>query len=274
MNQGSNTRIARCSAGRDLLLELKRGGGGGFAGNGSARDDGTVVLPPYNSKLVGECLEELNFTVQSMHEEIQAMTGGESSSLAANKKPSMSVRPSLLLHHAVIQRHKRCLLAYHKRRMDMLQQHVQNHPNLVTDPEENENGQQNDDAVLNSCNLHEMEFVQEYQQLRKQYSNAIFELGKLPPTSSSMVQVRVVLPPTSSLSKRTFNNIDENNINGSNSTDGGNDGSFWNDDIVLESGRTIRFIPGSVHYLPLADVEDYVYDGKLEIIDGEEHVAF
>ena len=254
MNPGSN-RISRCSAGRDLLLELKRGGGGGFAGSGS-RVDGNVVLPPYNSKLVGECLEELNFTVQSMHEEIRAMS--TSSSEESSKKPSMAVRPSLLLHHAVIQRHKRCLLAYHKRRMDMLQEHVQNHPSLSAEDV-------NDDAVLSNCSMPEVEFVQEYQQLRNQYASAIFDLGRLPPTSSSMVQVRVVLPP----SKFGSTSNDGNNPRLSNDAN-----SFWNDDIVLESGRTVRFIPGSVHYLPLADVEDWVYDGRLEIIDGEEHTAF
>jgi hypothetical protein len=252
-----NTVKSRSNAGRDLLLELKRGGGGGHTR--SSNGGGDVVLPPYNAKLVRTCMDDLNHSFQSLQEEVQASVG-----TSASAKPVMSARPSMLLHEAMIQRHKRCLLAYHKRRLDMLQQYVQNHPTLSssTAPAFSEqNSMEHQDAVLSCCSTPEVEFVQDYHQLRRQYASAVFELGRLPPTASSMVQVRVVVSPA------TVRSNHEEEKNHTNEETNG-----WDEagEIVLESGRTVRLLPGSVHYLPLADVEDWLYAGRMEMVDGEE----
>jgi GINS complex subunit 1 len=155
------------SAGRELLLELKR-----------ANTNGGGYLPPYNTKLTRACFQDLKDSVQSVQEIIQAQSGGggDDDENTNNNKPSMSVRPSILFHHASIQRHKRCLLAYHKHRMDQLKHIDLQHQNTST-------------ALTNAA---EAEFAQDYQDLRASYAEALdIELDLLPPTSH-MLQVRVL----------------------------------------------------------------------------------
>jgi hypothetical protein len=80
---------------------------------------------------------------------------------------------------------------------------------------------------------------------------------------SSMVKVRVVVSPA------TVRNTSEEEKN---PTQEEHNNSAWDEagEIVLESGQTVRLLPGSVHYLPLADVEDWLYAGRMELVDGEE----
>lgn len=182
-------------------MELQRG------------DRNGTFLASYNAKLVRNCLDDLTNQVQSLQEELQAVEDAT--------KPSMQVRPSILLHNAAIQRHKRCLLAYHKVRMDKLQKALLLHQ-----------GQE----LPQSTNAAEQEFVQDYQQLRQHYAAAVFELDILPPTSH-MVQVRCL----QSLG-----------------------------DICLESGRSVQLSKGSLHFVPRADVQDFLQAGAMELIDGEE----
>lgn len=190
------------TAGRELLMELQRG------------DRNGTFLASYNAKLVRNCLNDLTNQVQSLQEELQAVQDAT--------KPSMQVRPSILLHNAAIQRHKRCLLAYHKVRMDKMQKSVLVH-----------HGQE----LPQSTNAAEQEFVQDYQQLRQHYAAAVFELDVLPPTSH-MVQVRCLQALG---------------------------------DICLESsGRSVQLSKGSLHYVPRADVQDFLLAGTMELIDGEE----
>jgi GINS complex subunit 1 len=195
------------TAGRELLMELQRG------------DRNGTFLASYNAKLVRNCLNDLTNQVQSLQEELQAVQDAT--------KPSMQVRPSILLHNASIQRHKRCLLAYHKVRMDKMQKSILIHHHTAG----------GELGLPQSTNAAEQEFVQDYQQLRQRYAAAVFELDVLPPTSQ-MVQVRCLQALG---------------------------------DICLESsGRSVQLSKGSLHYVPRADVQDFLLAGTMELIDGEE----
>lgn len=172
------------TAGRELLLELRRG-----------RDfHHDLYLPAYNTKLVRSCLEDLQHEVTTLQDELQALgeaqqrEGGRQDGVEEEKeqpplltapKLSMSVRPSILLHNAAIQRHKRCLLAYHKCRMDKIKRHV-----ILGN---------NDESLQTLMNPAEQDFWEDYQQLRRDYAAAIgFDLNAIPPMTSTMVQVRVL----------------------------------------------------------------------------------
>lgn len=180
------------TAGRELLVELKRQGN---------------HLPAYNAKLVRECFNDLRREVQVFTEQ------GQASEEADGEKTSWSSRPSILFHNSNVQRHKRCLLAYHKHRMELLKQ-----PGQV------------------STNGHELAFAKEYQDLRELYSEHVFDLDLVPPTSH-MVQVRVLQDMSQ---------------------------------VVLESGRAVSFTKGSWLYLPRSDVLEFLQAGVLELMDGEE----
>jgi GINS complex subunit 1 len=168
------------SSGRELLLELKR----------SNTNETSGTLAPYNVKLVRTCFQDLTRSFKSLREEMQATNNNESNESKGNEendddkeekeedehdsnKPSMNARPSILLHNASIQRQKRCLLTYHKHRMDRIQESTGTLSNMTFN------------------NAHEEEFASDYQELRESYAAAVFELGLLPPTSH-MVQVRVL----------------------------------------------------------------------------------
>ena len=173
------------SSGRELLLELKRTGGGRMQTTTSTSS--SSYLPPYNIKLVRNCFQDLQKSFQSLQEEMAALDhgrggGGEGDGNDDDDndagKPSMNSRPSILFHNSSIQRQKRCLLAYHKHRMDTIQE-LQKSNNTTTDQQQM------------FQNAQEAEFAAEYKELREKYATAIFELDTLPPTSH-MVQVRVV----------------------------------------------------------------------------------
>jgi GINS complex subunit 1 len=208
------------SAGRELLLELKRQG---------------THLPAYNTKLVRACFHDLQQSVHSLQQEVQAVAGNTNTAnddananADANKdKPSMASRPSILFHNASIQRHKRCLLAYHKHRMELLKQHNGNN---------GDGGHKHPHEEIPLTNATEVEFAKEFQDLRASYASAVFDLDLVPPTSH-MVQVRVL------------RDLQE---------------------VVLESGRSVSFTKGSWLYLPRSDVLEFLQGGVLELMDGEE----
>jgi GINS complex subunit 1 len=156
------------------LLELKRSSNGNKA----------THLPSYNVKLVRACFQDLHRSVQLLQEEVTAIdtstnkeNDDDDDGDTANKKPSMSSRPSILFHNASIQRHKRCLLAYHANRMEWLKSAA--------------SSMNNNNMDSSSTNAPESEFTKDYQDLRSAYAAAVFELNVLPPTSH-MVQVRVL----------------------------------------------------------------------------------
>jgi GINS complex subunit 1 len=155
------------SAGRELLLELKKQGN---------------HLPAYNTKLVRACFHDLQQSVHSLQQEVQAVAGNNGNnsndnSNDGNDKPSMASRPSILFHNASIQRHKRCLLSYHKHRMELLKHH-------------NDDDKQGGEEIP-LTNPQEVEFAKDFQDLRASYATAVFDLDLVPPTSH-MVQVRVL----------------------------------------------------------------------------------
>lgn len=160
-------------SGRELLLELKR----------SNTNETSGSLAPYNVKLVRNCFQDLTKSFNALRDEMQAMSSeakeeedNDDDEDATNNKPSMNARPSILLHNAAIQRQKRCLLTYHKHRMDRIQ-------------ENSTAAAVSDTTSFN--NAHEADFAADYQALREAYATAVFDLDLLPPTSH-MIQVRVL----------------------------------------------------------------------------------
>ncbi len=188
------------SAGRDLLLEIKR------------HQDSS--LPPYNLKLVRQCFNDLHHSFQCLSEEVQASSDGI---------PSMAGRPSMLWHHACIQRQKRCLLAYHKHRLDSLKNQVLAHPSASVD------------TSTWSSNGPELEFCQAYQQLRQ--GQCLPHPDTPPPIIAHSLQVRCI----ATLGQ-----------------------------VVLESGRCVTITKGSVLYLPRQDVIEFLQDGTMQLLEGEE----
>ena len=212
------------TAGRDLLLELHRN-----------KDR----LPPYNTKLVRACFQDLQDSVQELQHQVRAASssvagsggGGDEHQQpqyqqqegGGGKKPSMSTRPSILHQNERIQRQKRYLLAYHRHRMELLKEQ---HPGAGTST----------GGGGGAANAQEVEFQNDYRELRALYAEQVFELDAVPPTSH-MVQVRVLRDMQQ---------------------------------VVLESGRAVTFTKGSWLYLPRADVLEFLRDGTLELKEGEE----
>ena len=188
--------------GRELLLEIKRHQNSG--------------LPPYNLKVVRECLDDLHRSFERLSEEVQA-----SASHSQSESPSIAARPSMLWHHACIQRQKRCLLAYHKHRLDALKNQLIGHPTA--------------DTSTWSTNAAELEFCKSYQQLRQK--QGLLHHDTPPPVVAHSLQVRCLV---------TLGQV------------------------VLESGRNVTLTKGSILYLPKQDVLEFLQDGTMQLLEGEE----
>jgi GINS complex subunit 1 len=206
--------------GRDLLMELKRSEGNGLTEG--------VSLPAYNDKSVQSALQELTLHVQALNDQVESTR-----ELSPDGKPPISVRPSILLQSAAIQRNKRCLLAYHQTRLDRIQQLYY---------------WQSQEASEESMCPPEIEFLRDYEKLVQSFqasTGVSWDLRSqtVPPQPSDRVQVRVV-------------NADK--------FDGG--------PIVLESGVSVVLTVGSTHYLLYSDVEEYLRSGDLELLPGEENI--
>jgi GINS complex subunit 1 len=203
--------------GRDLLLELKR------ARANDHKPSASTVVPPYNDRLVRETLEDLQLHMEALQCQVDALSGGN---------PSINVKPSLLLQKTAIERNKRCLLAYHKIRIDRLTDAYWNNGVF-------------DDAVKANLSPSEEEFCQKYAEICRSYASRLRfpqpdlrAYGNHPPQPLTKVQVQVTK-----------------------STDG---------PVVLESGSTLTFTKGSVHYLSYSDVEGFLRDGTLALLSTEE----
>lgn len=151
------------TSGRELILDLKRS-----TGNKNS------TLPAYNHKLVQACFRDLHASAQELDLQAQAHR--------SSGDPSMSGRPSILLHNKTIQRQKQCLLAYHHHRMEIIQ-NIQREK-LAS------NATAKSKAAI-STNAKEVAFAKDYATLRAAYSRQVFELDLLPPISH-MVQVKVL----------------------------------------------------------------------------------
>lgn len=226
---------------RNLLMELKRGSGG----DATAADSKNYVLPAYNDVLVQTCIDEMNGHLQDLEDQVQAVAQRSSSSSSTEKpssnKAPMSVRPSLLLQNAAIQRYKRCLLTYHHVRLNSIQDMYWQQGGGGSS---SMNSSLGGGANENLSPL-ELEFQQEYHKLVQQVCKAVdLDLHSLstPPLPQDRVQVRVV----------------QDDVFGEDGT------------IALESGASVTFAKGSTHFLLYSDVEEYLQQGYLELLEGEE----
>jgi GINS complex subunit 1 len=220
---------------RNLLLELKRGS----AGDATSFDSKNYVLPAYNDVLVQTCLDEMNGHLQDLEDQVEAVTRNSSREDRNRVKPPQSVRPSLLLHQAAVQRHKRCLLTYHQVRLNSIQDMYWQQGGASFDSNKNNSTTNENLSPL------EHEFQKDYHRLIQKYCDAVdLDLHSLPtpPLPQDRVQVRVVRDDVF-----------------------GEDGT-----IALESGAAVTFTKGSTHYLLFSDVEEYLQQGYLQLLEGEE----
>eukprot|EP00751_Fragilariopsis_kerguelensis_P050997 CAMPEP_0171050436 /NCGR_PEP_ID=MMETSP0736-20130129/52401_1 /TAXON_ID=186038 /ORGANISM="Fragilariopsis kerguelensis, Strain L26-C5" /LENGTH=216 /DNA_ID=CAMNT_0011503211 /DNA_START=41 /DNA_END=689 /DNA_ORIENTATION=+ len=193
-NNNKNNRVPLfTNSGRELLLDLKRST---QQNSSSACGGGTNIAPVLpTSSTPGEEQEQ-----QAAHNRLNNSNNPI--------KPGMSDRPSILLHDKTLRRHKQCLLAYHHYRMEIIKDiqrsKMASNDIIASSSCSNGTGNSCSGTVSSSgsnnngngggpisTNAQEVEFARGYASLREQYSNQVFELDLLPPTSH-MVQVRVV----------------------------------------------------------------------------------
>jgi hypothetical protein len=259
----SSQRPLLPSSGRELLLDLKRSVLSGTNGGGGGGSNAIPILPTYNSKLVQECFQDLFHSVKELelaiasldrsnyddqndndHDDNNAPNKDNTTNNQTKKGTSnfsMSSRPVILLHSESIERCKRCLLAYHYQRMEIMKQ-IQR---LIHNPSSSSSSSSttdDDDVVVVtnkniSANKHEVNFVRTYTQLRQSYSSKVFELD-MPPPTSHMVQIRVVqdIGPV----------------------------------VLPQTGRSVNMIKGACMYLERVDVQDFLQEGMVQLYDGEE----
>ena len=225
-SQGNSVPLVP-NSGRELLLDLKRSTARNALGGGNNKNS-IPTLPAYNHKLVQACFRDLHGTAREL--ELKARVYGNNNE---SSKPSMSARPSILLHNIAVQRNKRCLLAYHHHRMEIIKS-IQRAKGV-------ENNNANDAFAASSApistNAQEVAFAREYATLREAYSSKVFELDLLPPTSH-MLQVRVL---------REAGQV-----------------------VLPDSGKVVNMTKGACLFLDRADAKDFLKQGILQLYDGEE----
>lgn len=228
--------------GRDLLLELKRTDISAVSGN----DDTANSLPPYNDGLVAGSLQDLKLHVQALNEQVEA------ASRSRERKPSMEIRPSLMLQEAAIQRNKRCLLAYHFVRLQRMQQRHYWQASVIENNLTEPGASDSMSSSTKNLNPAETEFLAEYEEIMSRYVSAAI------PPSLGIVDLRThaVIPPLT-IDRVVVRVLDET--------------PFASGPVVLESGQTVTFTVGSTHYLLYSDCEAYIRSGALQLLETEEH---
>jgi hypothetical protein len=215
---------------RDLLLELKR------AEDGVTVDAAATTLPAYNDVAVTAALQDFKLHVQALQDQVEAAASGTS------EKPSVAVRPSILLQNAACQRNKRGLLAYHWVRLQRMQElyYWQSRESIADD---------DGDAVHNKnlCPA-EAEFLQEYQAMI-----ARFTAAALPEVTD--LRAHCTAPPLT-VDRVLCRVVDET--------------PFASGPIVLESGQTVSLTAGSTQFLIYTDCEEYIRSGALQLLETEE----
>ena len=282
---------ASTSSSRELLLELKRHSGRRRGGSGSGGGGGaSAALPPYNLKLVRESLQDIQWHLKEAELEIQAAKasssadGGTTTTATTTHPPSktsgghdrFAPKPSILLHDSIVRRHKRCLLAYHVHRAHALQRHVLVESMRSGTGTTGTAGTTGTSHTTTSSFSHltqnapELDFCRAYDLLQRRYWQSIFpdddddDDENIDPTiehprphlkniygSSSTLWIP---PPSSSTGG--------NNIQVRCLIDQG--------PVVLDSGRSITLTKGSVLYLPKSDVMEWLNNGTLQVLEGEE----
>jgi GINS complex subunit 1 len=228
------------NSGRELLLDLKRSSARNALGGNN--NNAVPTLPAYNHKLVQACFRDLHGTARELELKARIYGNNNSSSSSSggssgggSSKPSMSARPSILLHNTAVQRNKRCLLAYHHHRMEIIKG-IQRSSVAEHDAQDSSSGTATNKAPL-STNAQEVAFARDYATLREAYSTNVFELDLLPPTSH-MVQVRVL---------RDAGQV-----------------------VLPDSGRVVAMTKGACLFLDRADAKDFLKQGIVQLYDGEE----
>jgi hypothetical protein len=243
---------------RDLLLELKRSEDGATSDSATSS---TAAVPSYNDAVVTLALQDFKLHEQALQDQVQAAStaaaaaaaaaaAGSGSGSASSNKVSLEVRPSMLLHKAACERHKRGLLAYHTIRLQRIQElyYWQHGETATTDGADHSmDGAGDLNPYKNLCPA-EADFLSTYQEIVARYTAAAMpEITDLrahctaPPLTVDRVLCRVV-----------------------------DDTPFAAGPIVLESGQTVHLTAGSTHYLIYADCEEYVRSGALQLLDTEE----
>ena len=219
------------NSGRELLLDLKRSTARNALGGGDNKNS-IPTLPTYNHKLVQACFRDLHGTAREL--ELKARVyGNNNNNDGTSSKPSMSARPSILLHNVAVQRNKRCLLAYHHHRMEIIKS-IQRAKGLENNSIDNAIAAS---SALISTNAEEVAFARDYATLREAYSSKVFELDLLPPTSH-MLQVRVL---------REAGQV-----------------------VLPDSGKIVTMTKGACLFMDRADAKDFLKQGILQLYDGEE----
>ena len=238
--------------GRDLLLELKRTDTASTttAASTSSSSNNSNPIPPYNDVLVGSALQDIKLHIQALNEQVEAATRS-SANRTESGKPSMEVRPSLMLQEVAIQRNKRCLLAYHFHRIQRIQQYY--YWQSSSSSTSSVTGQSSSSSNLENLNPAEVEYLNEYNTMISKYIKSTI------PDSLGIDDLRTyaVMPPLT---------VDRVVVRVLDTTPFGDDGP-----IVLESGQTVTFTLGSTHYLQYTDVEAYIRSGALQLIETEEN---
>lgn len=143
-------------------------------------------------------------------------------------EPPIEIRPSLKLQKEAILRLKRCLLTYHKVRADRLQ----------------DEGCWNQDPELASrLSPSEAEFLEKYRSLVSKHSQTVLgdpdfwgHKQSRPPVPLDRIQVRALVTQDTP--------------------------------VLLESGTTVQWKQGSLYYLDLTDVQEYIRQGVLAPAQG------
>lgn len=195
---------------KELLLELQR----------------SDFIPPYNDSLVRSCLTEIQLHSDELADQVTAIANPDS-------KVPQGLRPSLILHNEAIMRNKRCLLAYHKYRLDKLQRWRW------------DSGAALPGHVRNLMSEAEVDFYMGYDKLISRFNESVGEISigfdlnaNMQPPEEDLVEVRVVKAGLGSIISEYYG------------------------EVALELGTT--------HFLNRGDVEHLIRQGALQQLDAEE----
>jgi hypothetical protein len=291
---------------RDLLLELKRSEEAMITATTNITQQDTskiasVAIPSYNNLSVHNSIQDFKLHLQALQEQAEAAaavansqsrsstsSGGGGGNNSTNK-PSLNVRPSILLQNAACQRNKRGLLLYHIVRMQRIQDllywqssdlssitrsndMVRNELRTTTASNGYSGDNNNDTAaetVLQNLCPSEKEFLREYQQLISNYCCVDQQL-----TDVSIVDLRAhcTVPPITvdRIVCRVIDTTPFQTTSNDDGTDPENKEQSNSNTIVLESGQCVNFTLGSTHYLMYSDCEEYIRCGALQVIQSEE----
>jgi GINS complex subunit 1 len=151
--------------GKELLLDLKR----------------SDWLPPYSDENVRGVLSEIELHFKELT--AQAKAAEQVTRESGEKKLPMEFRPAMLLHDTAIQRNKRCLLAYHKHRLEKLK--ALRWDTSASLPEH----------VRNLLSEKEIDFYTEYDKLVANFNSTLGVLdlnSHMQPPEEDLIEVRVV----------------------------------------------------------------------------------